>query len=184
MARTEKAIFAGGCFWCVEAVFKMLKGVSKVRSGYIGGPKPNPTYQEVCTGRTGHAEAVEITFDPDVVSYDTLLDVFFVTHDPTQLNRQGNDVGTQYRSAVFVLDAAQKEAAEKARERANGIWDGRVVTEISDASPFYEAETYHQDYFAENPYQPYCMAVVQPKVVKARAKFRHLLVPEAAAVRD
>ncbi len=177
---SETAIVAGGCFWCTEAVFKMVKGVAKVRSGYIGGQGANPTYQAVCTGRTGHAEAVQITFDPEVVSYDTLLDVFFATHDPTTLNRQGNDVGTQYRSAVFTKDAAQKAAAEAARERANTLWDGKVVTEIAEAGPFYEAEGYHQDYFELNPFQPYCQAIINPKVAKARKAFAHLLTAEAA----
>ena len=181
MARTETAILAGGCFWCVEAVFKMIKGVSAARSGYIGGRTKNPTYREVCEGDTGHAEAVTVTFDPDVIFYDTILDIFLVTHDPTQLNRQGNDVGTQYRSAIFVTGDAQREAAQKAIERANKIWNGKVVTEIADAGPWYEAEGYHQDYFERNPYQPYCMAVVEPKVAKARAKFRDLLKPEAAS---
>lgn len=183
MARAETAILAGGCFWCVEAVFKMIQGVSAARSGYIGGATKNPTYREVCEGDTGHAEAVAVTFDPDVISYDTILDVFLVTHDPTQLNRQGNDVGTQYRSAIFVTNDAQREAAKKAIERANKIWNGKVVTEIADAGPWYEAEGYHQDYFERNPHQPYCMAVVEPKVAKARAKFRDLLKPEAASAR-
>jgi len=183
MAKAETAILAGGCFWCVEAVFKMIKGVSAARSGYIGGAVKNPSYQAVCNGDTGHAEAVAVSFDPDVISYDTILDVFLVTHDPTQLNRQGNDVGTQYRSAIFVMNDAQREAAKKSIERANKIWNNRVVTEIADADMFYEAEAYHQDYFERNPHQPYCMAVVEPKVAKARAKFRDLLTPEAASAR-
>ncbi len=177
---TETAIFAGGCFWCTEAVFKMIKGVGRVRSGYIGGKVENPTYQQVCSGRTGHAEAVKIEFDPEMVSYDTLLDVFFATHDPTTLNRQGNDAGTQYRSGVFVLNDAQKAAAEAARVRANELWDGKVVTEIVPAGPFYEAEDYHQDYFELNPYQPYCQAIINPKVAKARKSLAHLLTAEAA----
>ena len=183
MAKAETAILAGGCFWCVEAVFKMIKGVSAARSGYIGGHTKNPSYREVCEGDTGHAEAVAVTFDPDVISYDTILDVFLVTHDPTQLNRQGNDVGTQYRSAIFVKDEAQRAAAKKAIERANQIWNGKVVTTIEDAAEWTEAEGYHQDYFERNPYQPYCMAVVEPKVAKARTKFRDLLKPEAASAR-
>jgi peptide-methionine (S)-S-oxide reductase len=183
MASAETAILAGGCFWCVEAVFKMLKGVSAARSGYIGGSMKNPSYQAVCNGDTGHAEAVKITFDPDVISYDTILDVFLVTHDPTQLNRQGNDVGTQYRSAIFVSNDAERAKAKAAIERANKIWNGKVVTTIEDATEWYEAEGYHQDYFENNPYQPYCMAVVEPKVAKARAKFRDLLTPEAASAR-
>jgi peptide-methionine (S)-S-oxide reductase len=183
MAKAETAILAGGCFWCVEAVFKMMKGVERVRSGYIGGKTKNPTYRDVCNGDTGHAEAVMITYDPDVISYDTILDVFLVTHDPTQLNRQGNDVGTQYRSAIFVADDAERAKAKAAIERANKIWNGKVVTTIEDAAEWYEAEGYHQDYFENNPYQPYCMAVVEPKVSKARAKFRELLKPEAASAR-
>jgi peptide-methionine (S)-S-oxide reductase len=183
MAKAETAILAGGCFWCVEAVFKMLKGVSAARSGYIGGHMKNPSYQAVCNGDTGHAEAVKITFDPDVISYDTILDVFLVTHDPTQLNRQGNDVGTQYRSAIFVANDTERAKAKAAIERANKIWNGKVVTTIEDATEWYEAEGYHQDYFENNPYQPYCMAVVEPKVAKARAKFRDLLTPEAASAR-
>ena len=183
MAKAETAILAGGCFWCVEAVFKMIKGVSAARSGYIGGRTKNPTYRQVCEGDTGHAEAVAVTFDPDVISYDTILDVFLVTHDPTQMNRQGNDVGTQYRSAIFVKDEAQREPAKKAIARANEIWNGKVVTTIEDATEWYEAEGYHQDYFENNPNQPYCMAVVEPKVAKARTKFRDLLKPEAASAR-
>lgn len=174
MAVQEKALLAGGCFWCVEAIFKSLKGVSMVRSGYIGGHVTNPSYKEVCTGSTGHAEAIEITYDPDVISYDTLLDVFFATHDPTQLNRQGNDVGTQYRSAVFV-NTDQKPVVEAAMARAKDIWDAPIVTTIEPLSIFYGAEEYHQDYFENNPDQAYCAAVVAPKVMKARAKFTHLL---------
>ncbi|MEK9660538.1 MAG: peptide-methionine (S)-S-oxide reductase MsrA [Alphaproteobacteria bacterium] len=170
-----KAILAGGCFWCTEAVFLMLNGVSAVRSGYIGGHVVDPDYRSVCEGTTGHAEAVEVTFDPDIVSYDTLLDVFFATHDPTTPNRQGNDVGTQYRSAVFVVDDAQRAAAQAARERAGAIWDDPVVTEIVPASSFFEAEAYHQDYFAQNPAQPYCQVIVAPKVAKARQAFADLL---------
>ncbi len=177
---SETAIVAGGCFWCTEAVFKMIKGVGRVRSGYIGGKTENPSYQAVCTGRTGHAEAVRVEFDPEVVSYDTLLDVFFATHDPTTLNRQGNDVGTQYRSGVFYLDDGQKAAAEAALERANKLWDGKVVTEIVPAATFYEAEGYHQDYFEQNPFQPYCQAIINPKVAKARKAFAHLLTADAA----
>jgi peptide-methionine (S)-S-oxide reductase len=180
MARTETAILAGGCFWCTEAVFLMLRGVSAVRSGYIGGHVADPDYRTVCEGTTGHAEAVEVTFDPDEVSYDTLLDVFFATHDPTTLNRQGNDVGTQYRSAVFVRDDTQRAAAEAARARAAAIWDDPIVTEIAPATAFYEAEAYHQDYLAQNPQQPYCQVVVAPKVAKARQAFAPLLKSAAA----
>ncbi len=175
MSETEKAILAGGCFWCTEAVFKPVKGVKGVVSGYIGGETENPSYHEVCSGTTGHAEAVEITFDPEVVSYDTLLDVFFATHDPTQLNRQGNDVGTQYRSGVFTLSEEQAAAARAAIERAGDIWSGDIVTEVTEAGTFHAGEDYHQDYFANNPYQPYCQAVIAPKVAKARQKYAHLL---------
>ena len=170
-----KAILAGGCFWCTEAVFLMLKGVSAVRSGYIGGHVVDPDYRTVCEGTTGHAEAVEVTFDPDIVSYDTLLDVFFATHDPTTPNRQGNDVGTQYRSAIFLTDDAQRAPAEAARTRAAAIWDDPIVTEIVPASTFYEAEDYHQNYLALNPLQPYCQVVVAPKVAKARQAFAQLM---------
>lgn len=171
----EKAIFAGGCFWCTEAVFKAVRGVKAVRSGYLNGPLPNPTYEQVCSGRTGHAEAVEIDFDPKVVSYDTLLDIFFATHDPTTLNRQGNDIGTQYRSGVYFLSPEQEAAAKAAIPRAQKLWDDPVVTEVAKAGPFYVAEKYHQDYFANNPFQPYCQVIVAPKVAKARQKFAHLL---------
>jgi peptide-methionine (S)-S-oxide reductase len=180
MARQETAIFAGGCFWCTEAVFLMVRGVAGVRSGYIGGHVVDPDYRTVCSGATGHAEAVEITFDPDAVSYDTLLDIFFATHDPTTLNRQGNDFGTQYRSAVFVRDDAQRAAASAARDRAAAVWDDPIVTEIVPASTFCAAEAYHQDYFAQNPMQPYCQVVVAPKVAKARKAFAHLLKSAAA----
>jgi peptide-methionine (S)-S-oxide reductase len=175
MADLEKATFAGGCFWCTEAVFVDVKGVESVTSGYIGGEIHDPTYEQVCSGRTGHAEAVEIEFDPDAVSYDTLLDVFFATHDPRQLNRQGNDVGTQYRSAVFYHSDAQKKAAEAAAERAADLWEGEVVTQIVPAETFYIAERYHQDFYANNPGQGYCMAVVGPKVAKFRKNFAELL---------
>ncbi|MCE2494550.1 MAG: peptide-methionine (S)-S-oxide reductase MsrA [Alphaproteobacteria bacterium] len=175
MSETEKAILAGGCFWCTEAVFKPVKGVKGVVSGYIGGETENPSYHEVCSGTTGHAEAVEITFDPEVVSYDTLLDVFFATHDPTQVNRQGNDVGTQYRSGVFTLSEEQAAAARAAIERAGDIWSSDIVTEVTEAGTFHAGEDYHQDYFANNPYQPYCQAVIAPKVAKARQKYAHLL---------
>lgn len=175
MADTEIAIFAGGCFWCVEAIFKALKGVRSIEPGYIGGHVPNPSYKLVCEGATGHAEAIRIVFEPDIISYDVLLDVLFATHDPTQLNRQGNDVGTQYRSAVFTMGPQQEKAAQNGVERAGSVWDAPVVTEITKATEFYPAEDYHHDYFENNPGQPYCAAVVEPKVLKARAKFTHLL---------
>jgi peptide-methionine (S)-S-oxide reductase len=176
----QKAILAGGCFWCTEAVFLMLRGVSAVRSGYIGGHVDNPDYRSVCEGTTGHAEAVEVVFDADTVAFDQLLDVFFATHDPTTLNRQGNDVGTQYRSAIFYTGDDQKVAAEAARDRALSVWDAPIVTEIVPASTFYPAEDYHQDYFALNPRQPYCQAIVAPKVAKARKAFAPLLKNAAA----
>ena len=171
--KRETATLAGGCFWCVEAVFDELRGVESVASGYTGGDVANPSYQQVCTGRTGHAEAIEIRFDPQVVSYRELLEVFFTVHDPTTLNRQGADVGSQYRSAIFYHTPEQKEIAE-ATIRAldeEKIWDAPVVTQIAPAAEFYPAEDYHQEYFANNPSQPYCRAVVAPKVAKFRQKF-------------
>ncbi len=179
MSETEIATVAGGCFWCTEAVFVRVKGVRRVVSGYIDGQVPNPTYEQVCSGRTGHTEAVEIEFDPAVVSYDTLLDIFFATHDPTQLNRQGNDIGTQYRSGVYFHSDAQKEAAEAAIGRANELWGGGVVTEVKPATTFYEAEGYHQDFYENNPNQGYCMAIVAPKVAKFRQQFASLLIDAA-----
>ena len=159
------ATLAGGCFWCLEAVYVELEGVEKVVSGYAGGAIPNPSYEQVCSGRTGHAEIVQVTFDPGVVTYEDLLGVFFTIHDPTTLNRQGNDVGTQYRSAIFYHDDEQKAAAEQAiREITDArIWSRPIVTEIVPLTDFYPAEAYHQDYFKNNPYQPYCQVVVAPK---------------------
>lgn len=171
MAQTETAILAAGCFWCVEAVFDDLIGVESVESGYIGGHVDNPTYRQVCEEDTGHAEAVRILFNPEQISYDELLEVFFHVHDPTQLNRQGNDVGKQYRSAIFYLNDAQKESAEKAIEAAQLDWPDRIVTQVVPATRFWEAEDYHRDYFANNPNQPYCAAVVGPKVRKFREKY-------------
>ena len=175
--RNEVATLAGGCFWCVEAVFDDLKGVMSVESGYSGGNVSNPTYEQVCTGRTGHAEAVRITFDPDEVSYKDLLRVFFTVHDPTTLNRQGNDVGTQYRSAIFYHDESQKQIAEEVRKeiQSENIWDSPIVTEISPFKTFYKAEDYHQEYFANNPNQPYCSVVIAPKVAKFRKMYRDRL---------
>jgi len=171
------AILAGGCFWCLEPVFTQLAGVRKVVSGYTGGYAADPTYKQVCTGTTGHAEAIEIHFDPAVISFEQLLEVFFTAHDPTTPNRQGNDVGTQYRSAVFYLDDEQKTIAEQmiARVDAENWWPDPVVTEVTSASTFYPAEDYHQYYYANNPRQPYCMAVAAPKVAKIRAKYSALL---------
>ncbi|MFZ5921191.1 MAG: peptide-methionine (S)-S-oxide reductase MsrA [Chloroflexota bacterium] len=170
---TQIATLAGGCFWCLEAVFDQLRGVQSVESGYSGGHVPDPSYHEVCDGRTGHAEAIQITFDPDEVSFADLLRVFFAIHDPTTLNRQGADVGTQYRSAIFFHDDQQKRAAEEViREiEAAGIWDGPIVTEVTSFDRFYTAETYHQEYFANNPFQPYCQVVIAPKVSKFRKQF-------------
>lgn len=174
---TAKATFAGGCFWCTEAVYKEIKGVKEVTSGYIGGKVPNPTYKQVCTGLTGHAEAVEIEYDPDLVPYEKLLEVFFATHDPTTLNRQGADVGTQYRSGVFYHDDEQKRIAEEVIGKLDAarVFPQRIVTEVTEASRFYPAEDYHQDYFENNPLQPYCQAAVSPKVAKVRKVFKDLL---------
>lgn len=164
-------VLAGGCFWCLDAAYRALRGVSSVVSGYIGGTVENPSYEQVCTGRTGHAEAVAVTFDPDVISDDVILDAFFTMHDPRQLNRQGNDVGTQYRSAMFPADDQQRELFEAARDRAAEWWDGGIVTTIEPLGEFYPAEEYHQDFFAKNPTQGYCLAVAVPKVNKVRARF-------------
>ena len=165
---TETATLAGGCFWCTEAVFDALKGVDHVESGYIGGPRPNPTYEQVCSGATGHAEAVQISFDPAQVTYADLLDIFFHTHDPTTLNRQGADSGTQYRSAIFPHSPEQRVAAEAAIARNQADWDRPIVTTIEADAPWYSAEAYHQRYFEKNPHAGYCAAVVGPKVAKFR----------------
>jgi len=167
------ATLAGGCFWCLEAVYDQMKGVVAVESGYIGGQGNDPTYESVCSGGTGHAEAVRITFDSTVVSYRELLEVFFVIHDPTTLNRQGHDVGTQYRSAVFFHTPEQKQIAEEviAGMTREKLYANQIVTEISPAGTWYEAEPYHQEYFARNPFQGYCTAVVGPKVIKFRKQF-------------
>ena len=169
----ELATLGGGCFWCLEAVYKELRGVERVVSGYAGGWVENPTYEQVCDGTTGHAEVVQVTFDPAAVSYRELLGVFFTIHDPTTPNRQGGDVGTQYRSAVFYHTPAQREAAEAviAELTAAGVWGAPVVTQVVPLETFYPAEGYHQDYFERNPFQPYCRAVVAPKVAKFRKHF-------------
>ncbi len=169
----EIATLAGGCFWCLEAVFTELRGVEKVVSGYMGGHTLNPTYKEVCYEDTGHAEVVQITFDPSVVTFKELLEVFFTIHDPTTLNRQGGDIGSQYRSAIFYHSDEQRAIAEQviAELTAEGVWRDPIVTEITQAPVFYPAEGYHQEYFANNPNQPYCLGVVAPKVAKARQKF-------------
>ncbi len=171
----EQATLGGGCFWCVEAAVKDLKGVQSAVSGYAGGQTEDPSYAAVCSGRTGHAEVVQVTFDPDVLPYRTLLDVFFSVHDPTTLNRQGADVGTQYRSVIFTHDDAQAAAAEEAKAAAQEHWDAPIVTEISPLPRFWPAEAHHQDYYARNPSQGYCAAVISPKLGKLRAKWSHLL---------
>lgn len=169
---SQQATFAGGCFWCVEAVFQGLNGVLAVESGYIGGLTANPTYKEVCGGATGHAEAIRITFDPDSISHGDLLDVFFATHDPTQLNRQGNDIGTQYRSAIFPHDSDQETEARAAIARAQPDWPAPIVTTIEPTATWYPAEDYHQDYWqGEGQRNPYCLAVIPPKLAKLRKGF-------------
>jgi len=177
---TAKATFGGGCFWCTEAVYAQIKGVESVVSGYIGGQVPNPTYKQVCSGLTGHAEAVEIMYDPTVVPYEKLLEIFFSTHDPTTLNRQGADVGTQYRSAIFYHDEEQKQIAQQVIIRLNAakVFPSKIVTTLEPATLFYPAEDYHQDYFALNGFQPYCQAVIAPKVTKVRKVFKDLLKDE------
>ena len=173
MSSMELATLAGGCFWCLEAVYQQLKGVHKVESGYAGGAKVNPSYQLVCTGMTGHAEVVQITFDPAVVTYRELLQVFFTIHDPTTLNRQGADVGTQYRSAIFYHSTQQKQTAEQviAEMTAAQIWDHPIVTELQPYTIFYKAEQYHQNYFQTHASQSYCQVVIAPKVAKFRKLF-------------
>ncbi len=171
--RTELATLAGGCFWCLEAVYQEMRGVISVESGYTGGNIPDPSYRQVCGGETGHTEAVRITFDPDAVSYRELLEVFFATHDPTTRDRQGNDVGPQYRSVIFYHDEGQRAQAEEMIRDLNaaGVWPDPIVTEVRPAGAFYKAEEYHRDYFRNNPEQPYCAYVVAPKVRKFREKF-------------
>jgi peptide-methionine (S)-S-oxide reductase len=173
----ETATLTGGCFWCLEAVFADLRGVARVVSGYCGGHVENPTYRAVCDGTTGHAEVVQITFDPQVISYRELLEIFFTIHDPTTLNRQGGDVGTQYRSAIFYHSPEQRETAANviAELGAAGVWDAPIVTEVAPLSVFYAAEDYHQEYYRNNASQPYCRAVVAPKVAKVRQKYMEKL---------
>jgi peptide-methionine (S)-S-oxide reductase len=177
--RTEVATLGGGCFWCVEATLEQLRGVERVVSGYSGGHVPNPTYQQICTGTTGHAEVTQVHFDPEEISYADLLRVFFTVHDPTSLNRQGNDVGTQYRSAIFYHSPEQKQQAEEViREiQEQGIWERRIVTEVTPLEKFYPAEDYHQEYYRNNPNQPYCAVVISPKVAKFRKGYRDFLKP-------
>ncbi len=173
----EVITLGGGCFWCMEAIFDELKGVEKAESGYSGGSVANPTYEQVCTGKTGHAEVVQITFNPAIISEKQLLEVFFTLHDPTTLNRQGADVGTQYRSVIFYRDERQKEAAERAIKdiAAAGVWHDPIVTEVVPFKAFYKAEQYHQRYFEQNGEQAYCRIVIAPKVVKLREHYRSLL---------
>lgn len=179
----ETATLAAGCFWCVEAIFDDLQGVEDVVSGYSGGMTESPTYQDVCSGRTGHAEVIQIRFDPDAISFADILRVFFAVHDPTQLNQQGNDIGTQYRSAIFYHDESQKSIADDVIKEiaAEGVYERPIVTEVTPFRKFWPAEGYHQEYFVNNPNQPYCAAVVAPKVAKFRQKFVQRLKKEAAA---
>ena len=173
----EVATLGGGCFWCTEAVFSELSGVEKVESGYSGGSVPNPTYEQVCTGTTGHAEVVQVTFDPSVISFKEILQIFFTMHDPTTLNRQGADVGTQYRSVIFCHDEQQKEIADQVIKEveASKIWDGHIVTGVEPFASFYKAEQHHQEYYRNNQYQPYCQIVIAPKVAKLRQHYRERL---------
>lgn len=175
--KTETAIFAGGCFWCTEAFFTDLKGVEKVVSGYIGGKTENPTYKEICEGYTGHAEAIKITFNPEEISYEDLLEIHFATHDPTTINRQGADVGTQYRSEIFYTSEAQKASAENFIKLLTDqkIFEKKIVTKVTAAPKFYPAEEYHQDYYAINPDQPYCQAVIAPKLAKLKKNYQSKL---------
>ncbi|MBD0253367.1 MAG: peptide-methionine (S)-S-oxide reductase MsrA [Rubrobacter sp.] len=170
LSRTEVATLGGGCFWCLEAVYQELRGVEKVESGYSGGDVPDPTYRAVCSGTTGHAEVVQVTFDPEMISYKDILEVYFTIHDPTTLNRQGADVGTQYRSVVYYHDDEQRRVAEAVISdlEAEGIWKDPIVTEVTPMDEFYIAEDYHQNYFLNNGYQPYCQVIIAPKVAKFR----------------
>lgn len=171
----ETATLGGGCFWCIEAIFQDLQGVVSVESGYTGGRVTNPTYREICSGTTGHAEVIRVTFDPAIITYREILEIFFTFHDPTTLNRQGNDVGTQYRSAIFFHSPEQKTIAEEVKTLASDIWDDPIVTEITPSGAFYKAEDYHQNYFKDHQTQPYCNIVIAPKVKKFRDKYRDKL---------
>jgi peptide-methionine (S)-S-oxide reductase len=177
MAKTEKATLGGGCFWCIEAVFNQLKGVESAISGYAGGDMPDPDYEAVCGGDTGHAEVVQVTFDPEVLSYREVLEVFFTVHDPTTMDRQGGDVGSQYRSVVFTHSAEQEKAAREiiAELEAEKVWDDPIVTQVEAAPAFYPAEDYHQEYYARNPSQGYCQAVIRPKLTKFRKSWAQKL---------
>lgn len=171
----EKATLGGGCFWCLDAAFRQVEGVQEVVAGYAGGDVESPSYEEVCSGRTGHAEVVQVGFDPDVIGYDEVLEIFFTIHDPTQRDRQGADVGTQYRSIILTHDERQAETARGVIDEVRGLWDGAVVTAVEPLERFYPAEEHHQDYFARNPHQAYCAAVIQPKLQKLRRKWQHRL---------
>lgn len=175
---TETITLGAGCFWCIEAVYQELKGVSEVVSGYSGGAIANPTYHQVCSGSTGHAEVVQVVFDPDVIALEDILDVFWRTHDPTTLNRQGPDVGTQYRSAIFYHSEQQREIAEKSKREADaaGIWSSPIVTEISPFTQFYVAEDYHQNFYRQNPNQPYCFVMIDPKLKQLRKDFKDKVI--------
>lgn len=175
--KLETATFGGGCFWCVEAIYQDVRGVQQVVSGYAGGAVNNPSYREVCTGATGHAEVTQITFDPDIIAYEDLLYIFWRTHDPTTLNRQGADTGTQYRSIILYHNEAQKAIAEKSKQEtaASGLWPNPIVTEIAPLTDFYPAEGYHHNYYRSNPMQPYCQVVIDPKVQKFRKAFQDKL---------
>jgi peptide-methionine (S)-S-oxide reductase len=173
--KTDVAILGGGCFWCTEAVYRELRGVTKVESGYMGGDQADPTYEQVCAGATGHAEVVRLEFDTDVVSYRDLLEVFFTIHDPTTLNRQGNDVGTQYRSVIYHQSPAQEATARQVAAAMAAVWDAPIVTQLEPAQTWYKAEDYHQDYFRQHPLQGYCAFVVGPKVAKFRKIFSERL---------
>ena len=172
---TEIAILGGGCFWCLEAVYQELKGIMQVESGYTGGQVPNPTYAQVCEGKTGHAEVVRLTYDPAVISYREIVEVFFTIHDPTTLNRQGNDIGTQYRSVIYYTSPDQEETAKQVIAEMANVWDAPIVTELAPAGVYYKAETYHQNYYRDNPLQGYCAFVVAPKLSKFRQTFSEKL---------
>lgn len=173
--RVETATLGGGCFWCLDAAYRQIEGVTDVVSGYAGGARPNPTYDQVCSGRTGHAEVVQVRYDPDVIAYADVLDILWAIHDPTTLNRQGADVGSQYRSVIFVHDEGQRVAAAASRDAAQQYWSSPIVTEIVPLEAFYPAEDYHQDYYAQHPGQGYCQAVINPKLAKVRKRFESRL---------
>lgn len=175
--RRENATLGGGCFWCIETTLERLEGVEKVVSGYAGGHVVSPTYDQVCSGNTGHAEVVQVTYDPDTISYEELLQVFFTMHDPTTVDRQGNDVGSQYRSVIFTHDDKQRDIANQviARLQSENVFDAPIVTEVTPLDKFYRAEAHHQDYYKRNPLQPYCTATIRPKIVKLRKEWAHKL---------